>query len=168
MKQSGIRVGDPALSKVSRGVWGWPFCSFAPLLASSLPAYLLPYAWAPTMWAMRLYMRACLYLSTWSASCLYLHTLCPYSRRLNTRPCTVLPMVCFLLRVWLMVCFLLAVRLRTRRTSGLIFAYRLPIKQAATNRVGCTIARGVIPLHRREKKSLIRCGRGLVEGMLFA
>jgi hypothetical protein len=32
-------VGDPALSKVSRGVWGWPFCSFAPLLAG-LPVAL--------------------------------------------------------------------------------------------------------------------------------
>ena len=37
-------MGDPALSKVSRGVWGWPFYYLSVRLsAGSLPAYLSIY-----------------------------------------------------------------------------------------------------------------------------
>lgn len=144
--------GRPLCIKTIKGGYGWPFYSFASLPVGLLLAYLLPYMQAPIYQAMRLYIHACLYVSTWSAYCLCLHVLCLYSRRLNSRPCTVMPMVQLLLNVWLMVCYLLAHA--TTVPGACLVCYLLaylPNKQAATNRVCCTIAGRVIPLHRRGK-----------------
>lgn len=66
MKYSWIRVGDPALSKLSRGVWGGLFI-LLPLCL--LVYYLLIYC----LICRRLLCRRCVY--TYMPACMYLHGL---------------------------------------------------------------------------------------------
>ena len=66
MKYSWIRVGDPALSKLSRGVWGGLFI-LLPLCL--LVCYLL----VCCLVSGRLHIRRCVY--TYKPVCMYLHGL---------------------------------------------------------------------------------------------